>query len=145
VTLAPPSRSGAHPGEGLSPPPVHRWDGDGAGPSVPSAGAGLRTGGGFRLWSSRRLYDPGVVVTHSAAVSGLAVSPAVRLHPDEVGRLGVGAGASVRVTSPRGSVTLPALADSGVPVGVASIPPGAAADLVDAAAVTAVTVEAEHG
>jgi hypothetical protein len=42
-------------------------------------------------------------------------------------------------------VTLPALADSGVPVGVASIPPGAAADLVDAAAVTAVTVEAEHG
>jgi NADH-quinone oxidoreductase subunit G len=145
VTLAPPSRSGAHPGEGLTPPPVHRWDGSTSAGSTVPAGGGLLTGGGFRLWSSRRLYDPGVVVTHSAAVSALAVTPAVRLHPDELGRLGISAGDSVRLTSPRASVMLPALADRAVPAGVAVIPPGAAADLIDASAVTVVSAEAAAG
>ncbi len=145
VTLTPPSRSGAHPGQGLSPPPVHRWDDGGSGPSAGPAGAGLLTAGGFRLWATRKLYDPGVVVTHSAAVAGLAVAPVVRLHPDELARLGIGADASVRVTSPRGSVTLPVVADGAVPAGVAWIPSSAAADLIDAAAVTAVNVEAAGG
>jgi len=145
VTLAPPSRSGAHPGEGLTPPSLHRWDGSPAAGSAAAAGAGLLSGGGFRLWASRMLYDPGVTVTHSAAVSGLAVTPSVRLHPDELGRLGIAAGASVRATSPRGSVTLPAVADRSVPAGVALIPPGAAGDLIDASAVTAVNVETQHG
>ncbi|HKN40042.1 MAG TPA: molybdopterin-dependent oxidoreductase, partial [Acidimicrobiia bacterium] len=144
VTLAPPSRSGAHPGEGLTPPPVHRWDGR----TADSAGGsgGLLTGGGFRLWAGRKLYDPGVAVTHSAAVSGLAVTAAVRLHPDELGRLGAAPGASVRITSPRGTVTAPAIADQGVPAGVAWLAREAAADLVDATgAVTVVNVEATGG
>jgi formylmethanofuran dehydrogenase subunit D len=97
------------------------------------------------LWSSRRLYDPGVAVTHSAAVSGLAATAAIRLHPDGFGRLGAAAGASVRVASARGSVTLPAFADKAVPAGVAWMSQGAAADLVDAAAVTVVSVEVAAG
>jgi anaerobic selenocysteine-containing dehydrogenase len=87
-----------------------------------------------------------VAVTHSPAVSVLAAPGTVGLHPDELARLGVAAGASVRVTSPRGSVTLPASANRAVPVGVAWMPPGAAADLVDVAApVTTVGVEVAGG
>jgi predicted molibdopterin-dependent oxidoreductase YjgC len=139
ITLAPPSRSGAHPGEGLTPPALHRWDGDvnaTGGPVVPD---------GIRLWSGRKLYSAGVTVTHSAAVSGLAAEDNVRLHPDELGRLGVASGASVRVTSSRGSVTLPVAADKTIPAGVAWMPPGPAADLVDAGTVTTVNLEAAGG
>ncbi|HEV7534428.1 MAG TPA: molybdopterin-dependent oxidoreductase, partial [Acidimicrobiia bacterium] len=152
ITLAPPSRSGAHPPEGMTPPPVHRWDGTpGAGRPAAAAGAvagasagGLLTGGGFRLWSGRKLYDPGVTVTRSAAIAGLVAPAAVRLHPDELRRLGIDA--TAKVTSPRGSVTLPAVADPAVPAGVAWIPPGAAADLVDATTpATTVNVEAAAG
>jgi NADH-quinone oxidoreductase subunit G len=86
VTLAPPSRSGAHPADGLTAPSVYRWDGvvpaaDGAQASpelggVSPAGGGVSGGGGhLRLWSGRKLYAPGVAVTHSTAVSGLAAVP----------------------------------------------------------------------
>jgi anaerobic selenocysteine-containing dehydrogenase len=106
----------------------------------------LLTGGGFRLWAGRKLYDPGTTVTRSAAVSGLATPAAARLHPDELRRLGVAGGGAVTVSSPRGSATLPALADPAVPAGVAWVSPGTAADLVDgAAAMTTVTVEAAGG
>ena len=55
-------------------------------------------------------------------------------------------GASVRITSPRGTVTAPAIADQGVPAGVAWLAREAAADLVDATgAVTVVNVEATGG
>jgi NADH-quinone oxidoreductase subunit G len=150
VTLAPPSRSGAHPPDGLTPPPVHRWDGHVPGASAGSGGGApggsAAAGAGFRLSSSGKLYSPGVAVTHSPAVSVLAAPGTVGLHPDELARLGVAAGASVRVTSPRGSVTLPASANRAVPVGVAWMPPGAAADLVDVAApVTTVGVEVAGG
>ncbi len=152
ATLAPPSRSGAHPGSDLTPPPLHRWPGDA---SDSAGGAGASPGPGLRLWSSRQLYSPGVAVTHSAAVSKLVAQDVVRLHPDELGRLGAASGAPVTVTSPRGSVTLQAQADKGVPAGVAWMPPGAAAELIDAATATTVNVEvgtagppaveAEHG
>ncbi|HYT38206.1 MAG TPA: molybdopterin-dependent oxidoreductase, partial [Acidimicrobiia bacterium] len=143
VTLAPPSRSGAHPAEGMSPPPVLRWDGRAPRPSAGSSG--LLSAGGFRLWSGCTLYDPGVAVTRSAAVRGLATTSSVRLHPDELTRLGAVAAASVRVTSPRGSVTLPAIGDRAVPPGVAWMPPGPAGDLVDVASPTTVSVEVAGG
>jgi NADH-quinone oxidoreductase subunit G len=134
TTLAPPSRSGAHPGEGLTPPPVHRWDGSAVpatdGPDGPGGGT---SGSGLRLWAARKLYSPGVTVTHSEAVSGLAAPAVARLHPDELSRLGMAAGAPVRVTSPRGAVTLTADADSAVPSGTVWLPASEAADLIDAA------------
>jgi NADH-quinone oxidoreductase subunit G len=139
LTLAPPSRSGAHPGQGLTPPPLHQWDGSAA------AAAGSPAAAGVRLWSGRKLYSPGVAVTHSAAVSGLAAQANIRLNPEEIGRLGLTSGASVRVTSSRGSVTLPVAADKAIPAGVAWMPPGPAADLVEAITVTTVTLEAAGG
>jgi NADH-quinone oxidoreductase chain G len=134
-----PSRAGAQPGAGLDPPSVHRWDGTapGGGP----AGAS----GGLRLWSGRKLYSPGVVVTHSAAVSNLAEEDFVRLHPDEFGRLGLASDAPVTVTSARGSVTVPAKADPAVPAGVLWITSSAAGDLIDAATTTTVSVEVGVG
>jgi formate dehydrogenase major subunit len=93
----------------------------------------------------RRLYSPGVAVTHSEAVAALAAPAVVRLHPDELSRLGMASGAPVRVTSPRGAVTLPASADKGIPPGVVWMPVAAAADLIDVAKATFVTVEAGAG
>jgi hypothetical protein len=127
ATLAPPSRSGAHPGEGLTPPPVHQWDGTGA---APAASADDGAADGLRLWAGRKLYDPGVTVTHSDAVASLTAPAVVRLHPDELGRLGISAGAPARVASSRGSVTLPAVADKGIPTGTAWLPVGVAGDLI---------------
>jgi NADH-quinone oxidoreductase subunit G len=146
TTLAPPSRSGAHPGEGLTPPPVHRWDGS-AVPATdgPAGSGGGASGSGLRLWAARRLYSPGVTVTHSGAVSGLAAPAVARLHPDELSRLGMAAGAPVRVTSRRGAVTLPASADKAVPSGTVWLPASEAADLIDAANPTFVTVEVGVG
>jgi NADH-quinone oxidoreductase subunit G len=158
ATLTGPSRSGAHPGDGLTPPPLHRWDGTVPGPGATgiiaatgNIGATATNGagsGGLRLWASRRLYSPGVAVTHSAAVSGLAAEDVVRLHPDDLTRLGLAADAPVTVTSRRGSVTLPVKADKGIPAGVAWIGAGAAADLIDAdpaQAETATSVSVEVG
>ena len=142
ATLAPPSRSGAHPGEGMSPPPLHRWDGTAPVPApVPASGSAP----GLRLWSGRKLYSPGVAVTHSDAVAKLAAPDCVRLHPDELARLGIAPDAPARVTSPRGSVTLPAIGDKAIPAGVVWMSAGPAADLADAAAATAVTVEPGNG
>jgi anaerobic selenocysteine-containing dehydrogenase len=140
ATLAPPSRSGAHPGEGLAPPPVHRWDGAAA----PSSG-GDGGGSGLRLWVGRKLYSPGVTVTHSGAVAELAAPAVVRLHPDELERVGLAAGADVRVTSSRGAVTLPVAADKGIPVGTVWMPADAAGALIDAATATYVSVEVGVG
>ena len=144
VTLTPPSGAGAHPGEGLTPPPLHRWDASAAPAPSPAAGSGAGAAG-LRLWSSRKLYDPGVTVTRSAAVAELAVAPGVRLNPDELARLGLAAGAPVRVTSPRGAVTVPAAADTGIPAGMAWLAPGTAAELIDAGAPTTVTLEVGVG
>jgi NADH-quinone oxidoreductase subunit G len=144
VTLAPPSGSGAHPGEGLTPPPVHRWEGTAA-PATPGASGDGGAGAGLRLWVGRKLYSPGVIVTHSEAVSNLAAAPVVGLHPDELTRLGIAAGAPVRVTSPRGVVTLPAGADKGIPPGTVWMPVTAAVDLIDVTTATFVTVEAGTG
>jgi hypothetical protein len=139
TTGAGPARAGAQPGDGLDPPAVHRWDG-----TVPGAGS-TGEAGGLRLWSTRKLYSPGVVVTHSAAVSNLAEEDFARLHPDEFDRLGLASGAPVTVTSPGGSVTVPAEADAAVPAGVVWITSSAGGGLIDAATVTTVSVEVGVG
>jgi anaerobic selenocysteine-containing dehydrogenase len=59
----------------------------------------------------------------------------VRVHPSVLAGLGVAHGESVRVTSAKGMLTLPAIADGAIPPGTAVLPwnlPGArAADLID--------------
>ena len=144
VALPPPSRSGAHPGVGLSPPPVHRWEGRAV--PVPDGASGDGAGGpGLRLWAGRQLYSPGVAVTHSEAVAALAAPAVIRLHPEELSRLGMASGAPVRVTSARGAVTLPASADKGIPPGLVWMPAAAATDLIDVATATFVNVEVGVG
>jgi anaerobic selenocysteine-containing dehydrogenase len=76
----------------------------------------------------------------------LRAAPVLRVHPQELARLGVASGDRVKVTSGRGSRTVPVVADAGVPPGVASMPFTAdgqgVAQLVDAGApVTDLRVE----
>ncbi len=144
TTLAPPSRTGAHPGEGLPPPPVHRWEASAVPATDGGAGDGT-SGAALRLWAARKLYSPGVAVTHSEAVSALAVSGVARLHPEELSRLGMASGAPLQVTSPRGAVTLTASADKGVPPGIVWLSAGEAADLIDVARATVVNLEVGVG
>jgi NADH-quinone oxidoreductase subunit G len=123
-------------------PPLHRWQprAHSASPAVTGNG-----GGAFRLHSGRTLYDAGVSVTRSPTLAPLAAPPEVRIHPSEAQRLGLAAGARVRVVADEASVELPLRTDPGVPPGVAWIPfnpPGSgAADLAAGAAVTEVRVE----
>jgi NADH-quinone oxidoreductase subunit G len=104
----------------------------------------------LRLVSSRKLYDEGTRVQQSVSLRALAPGATLRLNPAELGRLGLGDGASVRVTSRKGSAVVPATADAGVPRGSAVVwfnQPGLdAASLVDAdAVVTAVRIETVDG
>ncbi len=75
----------------------------------------------LRLLATRKLYDEGTAVQRSPHLAGLAPGTVVRLHPHDFDRLGIEAGASVTVTSPRGAVTLPAHADAGVARGAAAV------------------------
>jgi NADH-quinone oxidoreductase subunit G len=99
----------------------------------------------LRLVSTRRLYDHGAGVVASPSLYEL-VPPALALaNPSDLARLGVGPGDRVRVSSPRGQLTLVAEGDSGVPKGVLVVefnlaesdhgPGNAAAALIDASAV----------
>jgi anaerobic selenocysteine-containing dehydrogenase len=74
------------------------------------------------------------------------VGPATALaNPSDLARLGVGPGDRVRVSSPRGELTVVAAGDSGVPKGVLVVefnlaesghsPANAAASLIDATSV----------
>jgi NADH-quinone oxidoreductase subunit G len=110
----------------------------------------------LRLVSSRRLYDRGVLADASPSLAPLAAGAVLSVNPFELGRLGVTSGVRVRVRSARAALVLEAVADDGVPRGVAAIgfnlaaeeatgsdgrPPGAA-NLIDAGqAVTDVRLE----
>ena len=90
----------------------------------------------LRLVWGHVLYDLAVSVVSSPHLAGLRQPPSVTVHPTELERLGVAPGGMVRITSSRGSVTLPASADPQLPKGWADLTfnvaaPGAA-DLIDA-------------
>jgi NADH-quinone oxidoreductase subunit G len=74
-----------------------------------------------RLVSGRRLYDRGVLLGACASLASLVESAAVRAHPHDLEKLGIGTGGPVRVRSARGEVVLEAVADVTVPRGVAAI------------------------
>jgi predicted molibdopterin-dependent oxidoreductase YjgC len=100
----------------------------------------------LRLVSSRSLYDLGVALHHSPALSGLASDVVLRMNPTDHERLGVAQGAQVKVTSSRTTVLIDAIGDPAVSRGVVSLgfnrPGIRAADLIDATAVvTDVRVE----
>jgi anaerobic selenocysteine-containing dehydrogenase len=92
----------------------------------------------LRLVTGRTLYDGGITVAASASLDALVPERVLLVHAQDRDRIGVEDGAEVRVTSARGSVTIPLRADPAVASGTAYLPfnlgEGGVADLVDASA-----------
>ncbi len=93
-----------------------RWPVPVEAPTLPSPDSSS-----LRLVSTRRLYDHGVLLEGCHSLAPLASPATVRANPYDLGRLGVTSAARVRVRSSRGALELEAVADEGVPRGVASI------------------------
>jgi anaerobic selenocysteine-containing dehydrogenase len=92
------------------------------------------------------MYDGGRIVTCTPALAPLRNEPVLLVHPQDLARIGVDEGTSVRVTSSRATIELPVRTHPSVPAGVARLPFTAdgrgAAELVDTAAmVTDLRVE----
>ncbi|HEX9260469.1 MAG TPA: molybdopterin-dependent oxidoreductase, partial [Acidimicrobiales bacterium] len=99
-----------------------------------------------RLVVNRKLYDAGAAVAQSPSLAALAPGAALTLHPLDLDRLGVAAGASVKVISPRTTITMPVQSSTTVPRGIAWVafnqPNVAIADMLDVdEAITDVRVE----
>jgi NADH-quinone oxidoreductase subunit G len=102
----------------------------------------------LRLVATRKLYDDGVLVQRSPALAGLTPGSKLAVNPYDFDRLGVAKGSRVRVTSPRGRITLDVDVDPGVPRGCAAVvfnQPGVdVASLIDASSrVNDVRIERE--
>jgi len=65
------------------------------------------------------LYDAGSTVTESPSLSPLAPGSVLLLHRSDRERIGVDDGGEVRVTTTRGSLTIPVRTDDATPQGVA--------------------------
>jgi NADH-quinone oxidoreductase subunit G len=103
----------------------------------------------LRLVVTRKLYDQGVLTQQSPSLAGLAPGTSVRVSAYDFDRLGVEAGARVRVVSSRGEVSAAIQVDDGVPRGCAAVyfnqPDLPAAELLDSSlAVTDVRIERER-
>jgi NADH-quinone oxidoreductase subunit G len=100
----------------------------------------------LRLVADRKLYDQGILNQHSPSLAHLAPGTALRVNAYDFDRLGVEAGAEVRLHSSRADLRVTITVDPGVPRGTAAVhfnQPGLdAASLIDAAErVTTVRVE----
>ena len=71
--------------------------------------------------SPRRLYDDGVLLEACPSLAPLAAPATVRANPYDLGRLGVTTAARVMVRSARAAMVFEAVADEGVPRGVACV------------------------
>jgi len=69
----------------------------------------------------RRLYDEGVMLGACESLAPLAPAATVHVNPDDLERIGVPTGGTVRVRSSRAAVELEALADPGISRGAAMI------------------------
>jgi len=112
--------NGASNGDGAGATPARprsvRWPVPVEAPTVPSPDSYS-----LRLVSTRRLYDHGVLLEGCRSLAPLAAPATVRANPSDLGRLGVTTGARVRVRSSRAALEFEAVADEGVPRGVACI------------------------
>jgi predicted molibdopterin-dependent oxidoreductase YjgC len=124
-------------------PALHVWDRSFTAPvALPPDAYSLR------LVAARTLYDAGRMVSATPALAELASGGALVVHPSDLSRLGVSAaGDDVRVTTPRGTVTVTVLADAATAPGTAFMPFAQGgdvgpSDIVDiAASVTELRVE----
>ena len=122
-------------------PELYRWDGE-TGSLVVAA----RDAYALRLVAGRVAYDAGCTVTESPSLAALIPDSVLLVNRTDRERIGVDDGGEVRVTTTRGSLTLPIRTDRATPAGIAFLAfnqagPGAA-DLIDIAeAVTDLRVE----
>jgi NADH-quinone oxidoreductase subunit G len=116
----------------LSRPPVIRYRPGPAAKQAPPVDAYS-----LRLVAVRALYDAGTLVQRSPSLAPLAAPPCLRVHPADLGRMGVTTGARVRVSSSRTTLLLDVAADPNVLRGSAVLvfnaPGDGAAELIDAA------------
>jgi len=91
---------------------------------------------GLRLIASRKLYDQGTLVQKAPSLAPLLPGTVLRVSSYDFDRLGVAAGARVRITSPKGEIHAEIGVDPGVPRGSAAVyvnQPGIdLGDLIDA-------------
>ena len=74
----------------------------------------------LRLVAARTLYDAGRTAASGTSLAALAPGAALVVHPSDLSRIGVTAeGDEVRVTSPRGTVTVPVRTDAATAPGTA--------------------------
>jgi predicted molibdopterin-dependent oxidoreductase YjgC len=98
-------------------PALHVWDRSFEAPSARPPDAY-----GLRLVAAHTLYDAGRIVQSSPSLAELATGTSLVVHPSDLGRLGVSAeGDDVRVTTPRGTITLPVVGDAATAPGTAFI------------------------
>ncbi len=96
-------------------PALHVWD-RAVTPAVPTPPDAYS----LRLVAARTLYDAGRLVSSSPSLTELATGVALVVHPSDLSRIGVhGEGDDVLVTTPRGTVRLPVLADAATAPGTA--------------------------
>jgi len=99
----------------------------------------IADGYGLRLISGRKLWDGATTTAHSPSLQHLAEPPTLKVHPNDLQRLGIPSGSEVRVISTRATENLTAVADSNVQRGTAVLPfnqPGESANrFIDATAV----------
>ena len=79
-------------------------------------------GYGLRLVSGRKLWDAATSTTYSPSLQPLAEAPALRVHPNDLQRLGISSGADVRVISTRSTEIITAIADEKIERGTAMLP-----------------------
>jgi NADH-quinone oxidoreductase subunit G len=104
--------------------------------AVPSRPVSTPVGEGLRLVTRRCLWDAGTWVGHSPDLAGLAPSWQAALHPEDLVAAGLEVGDLAELSSNRGRIHLPVVADPGVARGCVvvplNVPGGSGADLVDA-------------
>jgi NADH-quinone oxidoreductase subunit G len=95
-------------------PAMHVWS-----PAATNADPPGRDAYALRLVASRTLYDGGRTVRSTPVLTRLRRDATVRLNPVDASRVGIEGTGEVKVTSSRGSQVVAAVADGGVPAGVA--------------------------
>jgi len=98
----------------LAPPALFRLTASPTPPAVPA-----RDGYALRLVSGRTLYDEGRVAAESPALAAVVQPTELRVHRSDRDRIGVANGATVRVTTNRGSFEVAVLADDATALGTA--------------------------
>ena len=94
-----------------------------------------RSGFGYRLVVSRKLYDAGTSVATSPSLAPLAFGSTLHLHPLDLARSGIADGGQAKVSGDRTSVVMTVVADESVNRGTAwaafNQPGGGVGELID--------------